>query len=77
MTERVLHTGTTDNWFDCGRPLQGGEERPAGEESACEVSRCEPNRPIFKALESGYALGCVGHTKGIPSIQGGVGRVAF
>ena len=72
----VLHLGTTDNWFDCGWPLWGREERPAGDESACEVARSEPNRPKFKALESGNALGN-GLTKGIRSIQGGAGRVAF
>ena len=72
----VLHTGTTDNWFDRRWWLWGHEEHSAGEESASAVARSEPNRPKIKALESGCARGDV-VTKGIQSIQGVPDRVAF
>ena len=72
----VLHTGTTDNWFDCRRLFSECEKRPASDESAFEVARSEPSHPKFKALESGYGLG-EAVTKGIQSIQGRSGREAF
>jgi len=56
--------------------LVGVNQRPAGDESACEAARSEPTHPKFKALESGNALG-EGLTKGIRPIQDVPDRVAF